>query len=737
MYELIITEKPAASKKIADALADGKPIQEKKNGVSYYKITHGKTDIIVACAVGHLYSLAEKEKGKWTYPVFNIDWKPTSDVRKESAFAKKYLTMIKKLAKDATSFTVATDFDIEGEVIGRNVIKYACKKEDANRMKFSTLTKPDLVKAYENKSNTLDWGQANAGLVRHELDWYYGINLSRALTSSVKAAGSFKIMSSGRVQGPALKIVVDREKEILAFKPVPYWQIELNGYAKSEKDMLIAWHEADKFWKKEEAEVVMQKVQDKKNGTVTKVEKSSFQQKSPVPFDLTTLQTESYRCLRISPKETLSIAQELYIAGLISYPRTSSQQLPDNIGFKKILEQLSKNGKYKQLCDKLLSKTTLKPNNGKKTDPAHPAIYPTGIQAEVKERKLKVYDLIVKRFMATFAEDATRETNTITITVEDENFVAKGTRTIERGWHVFYDPYVKLEEEELPAVKENDTINVKKIEMHEKETQPPKRYTPSSIIRELEKRNLGTKSTRAQIVDTLFQRHYVEGPPLQATILGIKTIETLEKWCPKIIDDELTRKFEDDMEEIRGQKKNNDEVLGEAKEILISILGSFKKKEKDIGKGLIEANRETQTITSTVGKCPTCKDGTLMIKRGKFGMFVACDKYPDCKTTFKLPSNGKVVTSEKMCEHCKHPMISVLKRGKKQEVCINIECPSKNVVDKETKKEMENIENGKVEKKCKKCDGNMVLRKSIYGQFYGCNKYPKCRYTEKIENNGK
>jgi len=157
--------------------------------------------------------------------------------------------LIKKLSKEASSFTVACDYDVEGEVIGLNVIRYACNKKDAARMKFSTLTKPDIIEAYEHKSLHLDWGQAKAGETRHYLDWYNGINFSRALTSSIKSAGSFKIMSTGRVQGPSLKIIVDREKEIRAFKSVPFWQIELLGEIK--KGKIEAWHKEDKFWEKE------------------------------------------------------------------------------------------------------------------------------------------------------------------------------------------------------------------------------------------------------------------------------------------------------------------------------------------------------------------------------------------------------------------------------------------------------------------------------------------------------
>ena len=157
----------------------------------------------------------------------DIKWHPSYELKKKSDYTRKYLTTIKKLAKEATEFTVATDYDIEGEVIGLNVLRYACKKKDAARMKFSTLTKEELNKSYEKKSKHLDWGQAIAGETRHYLDWFYGINLSRALMEAIKTTGKFKIMSVGRVQGPALNLIVQKEKKIQAFKPETFYQVSI------------------------------------------------------------------------------------------------------------------------------------------------------------------------------------------------------------------------------------------------------------------------------------------------------------------------------------------------------------------------------------------------------------------------------------------------------------------------------------------------------------------------------
>jgi DNA topoisomerase-1 len=737
-YELIITEKPNAAKKLAEALADGKPIKEQYKGAPFYKVTHGKHDIIVGCAVGHLFGLAEKEKKGFTYPVFDIEWVPVAETSKEAAFSTKYADALKKLAKGADTYTVACDYDVEGEVIGLNVIRYICHRNDARRMKFSTLTKDDLIQSYEHISPHLDWGQAEAGETRHFLDYYYGINISRALTSAIKAAGMFKILSTGRVQGPALKIIVDREKEIKAFKPVPYWEIELTGevsptksasmlgnprIADTKKEPLIAWHKNGKFWEKKQAEAVMKRVHGVKEATVTNVERRTFKQNPPHPFDLTTLQTEAYRCFGISPKATLAIAQELYTEGCISYPRTSSQQLPPAIGYRKIMEHLGRQSRYAPLCRQLFAQAKLLPYNGKKTDPAHPAIYPTGIVPKgLEDREFKVYDLIVKRFLGTFGEQATRETMTVLIDANKEPFVATGTRTVEPHWHKLYEPYVRLEEIELPDVREHDRIHVKKIAMHDRETQPPKRYTPSSIIRELEKRNLGTKATRAEIIDTLFRRNYVLGEPITATDFGMRVTAILEKHAPKIIDEELTRNFELDMEAIRERAKKKEQVLSQAKQVLLEILGDFKKKEKAVGEELRSTFTETRAAMTTIGPCPVCRKGEIVLRKGKFGRFAACNKYPDCKTTFKLPATGLIEMSKDGCQHCTYPMIIMIRKGKRpQQVCINPDCPAKTIP----------FEAGR---KCPKCgEGELVIRKSVYGQFVACNRFPKCRYIEKVK----
>ncbi len=730
MVELSISEKPSSAQKIAEALAEGKLKKKKHQQCAYYELNRGKHKILVTSAVGHLFGLVEARKQAWSYPIFDIVWQASNITSKELAYVKDYIDTIALLAKKAEEVTIACDYDVEGEVIGMNVVRFVCHRKDANRMKFSTLTKPDLVEAYEHKRKHLDWGQANAGETRHKLDWYYGINLSRALTSSVKTAGSFKVMSAGRVQGPALKLLVDREREIRAFKPEPYWEIAFEG--EYQNNNLQGMHCHGRIDSQKEVEKIMSNVKGHKQALVKSVKTSQRTQAPPTPFDLTTLQSESYNLFKITPKQTLAIAQSLYLAGVTSYPRTSSQQLDPKLGFQKIIKSLSHQTSYQKLCELLLKLKELKPNNGAKSDPAHPAIYPTGLAPkELKSQEKKIYDLIVKRFMATFAKPALRETMEVTLDVNKELFLVKGTRTLEENWHIFYKPYVKLEELALPKMEQGNQVKVKKISSISKETQPPKRFNQSSIIKELEKRNLGTKATRADILDRMFTRGYIDGVQITVTKLGEETTHVLEKFAPRIIDEKLTAEFEEEMEKIRAGQAQPEKILEKAKTFLTKLLTDFKKKEPQIGKEIITSVRATQDEQNYLGKCHQCQRGKLMMRYGKFGRFAACDAYPACKTTFKLPQ-GTVKRTEKTCEHDNYPIIQVLQKGKRPRIyCLKSDCKSK-VSIVETK-EAGKVELHKIKKNCPKCSKSLVVRKSFYGEFLACPGFPACKYIENFD----
>ena len=659
---LVITEKPQAAQKIAFALGRARKYTDR--GVSYFEVARDNKTILIASAVGHLFGLTYKQ-GQQGWPIFELEWRPSYE-KDTSAFTKKYFDLLKKLARRTSEIVIATDYDNEGEVIGWNVLRFICHQTSARRMKFSTLTKLELEHAYENPLPTPAWGQAYAGEARHILDWLYGINLSRALMASLKTIGSFKILSIGRVQGPTLKIIVDKEREIENFKPEPFWQVFalVNNFEYKHPEDLFDKNDLEKF-------------RDIKEGiAVTKDSEENIL--PPHPFDLTTLQREVYRLYKINPSQTLAIAQRLYLDSLISYPRTSSQKIPSSIEPKKILKALERH--YEEVKYAIRKK----PIEGKKSDPAHPSIYPTGEYGKLKEPDQRVYDLIVKRFIALFSPDA-KVTNRKTIITAKNNpeltFRASGLKILEKGWALVY-PTV-FEEKDIPELQ--GSIAIDEIKIVEKETQPPKRYTPASLITTLEKKNLGTKTTRSMIIDTLFERGYLDGTSIKATSLGLRLVESLETYSPIIIDENLTRQLEDELEKIQlattDYEKKEQEVIEKAKRLIRDIAKEFKVHEREIGKHIlsgIEHLREEQRNNLTIMPCPTCKVGNLRILYSKKTnrSFIACSNYPNCTQTYSLPPNALIKRSEKQCSVCTFPTLLAIRRGRRPwEFCFNQNCP--------------------------------------------------------------
>lgn len=682
-YELILTEKPQAALKIASSLGNSTKRENVK--IPYYEVDRNGKKLIVACAVGHLFTLKQNSKGS-AVPTFDISWIPNYLARKGD-FTKKYYDTILKLAKNAGSLTIATDFDVEGEVIGMNVMRYLCNQSDAQRMKFSTLTKEELNNAYENKLPSIEWGQAIAGESRHYLDWFYGINLSRALMNSIKTTGKFRIMSIGRVQGPALKLIVDKEREIEKFKPEPYWQVFIT--IKDSKNKLELQHNKDVFDKKE-----LKKFENLiGKQAIAKTQDREQTLPPPPPFNLTELQKEAYKLHGITPTKTLQAAQSLYLAGLISYPRTSSQKLPKSIGYQKILKKIAKKFKAESLIKRK------EPVEGKKSDPAHPSIHPTGNDQILSGSQEKIYNLISKRFIALFCENATTSNRTVRAEVDKLIFSKRGTTIKNHGWLKIYP--AKLKQEKIPIINGETEIINQRIE--DKETTPPKRYSPASILTQLEKRNLGTKATRAAILETLYDRGYVQDQSIKATSLGISLIGTLEKYSPIIIDEELTRNFEEDMEKLHESKadlnKEEEKIINKAKEKITLISKDFEKHEKEIGKNLLAANikqREAQKIANKLITCPKCKKGDLAITYSKKTRrhFIACDAYPNCKTTYSLPPNRTIKKLEKPCKECNFPILMATGKGKPWFFCFNPECITnkKRIEEYQKKKEEENSE---------------------------------------------
>ena len=680
---MIVTEKPDAAQRIALALDEKEmPRRLSDNGVPYYLVKRDR-EIIVVPALGHLYTIVGETKGRNYYPDFSFKWVPRYVAERKATAIRHRLQTITRLAKDADIFIDACDYDVEGCIIGYCVLKYACcgAEQTARRMKFSTLTKQELQKAYSELLPHLDFGLIEAGRTRHEVDWLYGINLSRALTIAGRNwSGKYTTLSTGRVQGPSLKFLVEREEAIRSFVPTPYWQIK--GQVEIDGQVFEAKYIRDRIEKKKDAETVTDSCRDKK-GRVEKMDATRFQQPPPFPFDLGTLQNEAYNLFRYTPRRTLNIAQQLYLKALVSYPRTDSQKLPPAIDYKAILKNLSNAEIHSKLAQELLVQKILRPNEGKKEDPAHPAIHPTGNlpKRTLEASEKRIWDLVVRRFMAVFGKPAVKQNMRVYIKVGEHLFSLSGRRILEEGWMHYYEPFLRFEEVLLPPMKEGQPVNIKRTVLENMFTEPPPRYNPSSLLKKMEEAQIGTKATRADIIQTLYDRGYLEGERMKVTTLGFEVFEVLEKHCPAVVSTALTRELETKMNDIQKDKEKREDVLVEVVELLKPVLQKLKEEEKSIGEQLSNAIEKAKLEERTIGICPTCKTGKLIInhsrKTGK--RFVGCTNYFKglCKTSFPLPQRGTVRSTGRECPRCSWPTAEVRMKGRPWILCFNTECPSR------------------------------------------------------------
>ena len=681
-YTLIVAEKPTAAERIAKALdKKSQPKKHTERGVPYF-VAEKDRKIVVVPALGHLYTVTQGKGKKSHYPAFNFKWVPRYLAEKKAQRTKVWIETISKLALNADVFIDACDYDIEGSLIGYSILNYACGKADvAKRMKYSTLTKVELEQAYEHPSPTLDFNLIEAGKTRHEIDWLYGINLSRALTLAVKrVSGRYVTLSTGRVQGPTLRFLVLRENSITCFVPTPYWTVK--AQAEIHGKLYEAEYEKKKIETKTEADAVVKACRGKP-GEIAKIEEKTFKQNPPVPFDLGTLQSEAYRLFSYNPKRTTNLAERLYLDALISYPRTSSQKLPPTINYKSILAGLRRKSTYRNLASELLKLETLKPQEGKKEDPAHPAVYPTG---NLPERRLtvsgKLWDLIVRRFMAVFGDSATKQSIKIEINVDGYRFLLFGRKIIKEGWIRFYKPYVRSDEVLLPNLEEGEKVRVKKVICEDKFTKPPSYYNPSSILKKMEKEGIGTKATRADIIQTLYDRKYITGESIGVTDLGYGVIEILQKHAPTVVSVKLTRKLEEKIQCIQNGEEKRKTILDEAINRLELVLEELKSREKIVGQALSGAVRQSRLQERIVGDCPTCETGKLVILRSRRTgkRFVGCTNYfkGSCKTSFPLPQRGTVKPTGRNCKVCGWSTVIVFRKGKRPwRLCLNSACPQK------------------------------------------------------------
>ncbi len=627
---LIITEKDNTARRIAGILF-GKYKYEKVNGINVYFSSDGEKAVIGL--KGHIVEVDyPAEYNNWTkIPIESLLQADLVKKIKE----KKIANALEKLAKKADLVTIATDYDREGELIGYEALEIIKKvKPDvrADRAKYSAITPDEIRKAFNSRTE-LNYNLAKAAETRQIVDLMWGAVLTRLISLSSGRIGK-NFLSVGRVQSPTLRFIVDREKEIREFVPTPYWEITA-VFSNSEK--FSAKHEK-RFLEKDEAERAFAKIGE--TAVVRKFVEKNVKEARPIPFNTTEFLREAGKFM--PPDKAMNIAENLYMAGLISYPRTDNTVYPESINLRVIAKKFL-NSEFSREAEIALS--YMKPSRGKKETKDHPPIHPVGIarKNELSKDEWKIYELVVRRFLATLAPEALWAVRNAKIDANGEIFKANGKKLSRAGWRGIYT-YVKTEEVHLPELKEGEVLRVLSKKLEEKQTKPPSRYTMSSIIKLMEKYNLGTKSTRHEILRKLYTRGYIRGNPLKPTEVAFAVIDALKSEAEVITLPDMTAKLEEEMDKIEEGKLNQKRVVKESRDFLSRVLKTANREE--LGRKIIEGIKRD----SVVGKCPECgRDLTIRKVRGRF---IGCSGYPECRFSIPLPQKGRIeVTAKKCKEH--------------------------------------------------------------------------------------
>ncbi|WP_033622086.1 type I DNA topoisomerase [Helicobacter pylori] len=691
MKHLIIVESPAKAKTIKNFLD--------KN----YEVVASK---------GHVRDLSKFALG---IKIDETGFTPNYVVDKDH---KELVKQIIELSKKASITYIATDEDREGEAIGYHV---ACliggKLESYPRIVFHEITQNAILNALKTPRQ-IDMSKVNAQQARRFLDRIVGFKLSSLISSKIT-----KGLSAGRVQSAALKLVIDREREIKAFKPLTYFTLDAL-FEPNLEAQLISYKgnklKAQELIDEKKAQEIKNEL-EKESYTISSIVKKSKKSPTPPPFMTSTLQQSASSLLGFSPTKTMSIAQKLYegvatpqgVMGVITYMRTDSLNIAKEALEEARAKILKDYGK-----DYLPPKAKVYSSKNKNAQEAHEAIRPTSIILEpnalkdyLKPEELKLYTLIYKRFLASQMQDALFESQSVVVACEKGEFKASGRKLLFDGYYKILgnDDKDKL----LPNLKENDPIKLEKLESNAHVTEPPARYSEASLIKVLESLGIGRPSTYAPTISLLQNRDYIKVEKKQISALesAFKVMEILEKHFEEIVDSKFSASLEEELDNIAQNKADYQQVL---KDFYYPFMDKIEAGKKNI---------ISQKVHEKTGQsCPKC-GGELVKKNSRYGEFIACNNYPKCKYV-KQTENADDEATQELCEKCGGEMVQKFSRNGAFLACNNYpECKNTKSL-KNTPNAKETIEGVK----CPECGGDIALKRSRKGSFYGCNNYPKCNF---------
>jgi DNA topoisomerase-1 len=610
----------------------------------------------VLASKGHVVDLPEERFGV----SIKNDFKPYFQIIKGK---KKIVEYLKKEAEDAEIILLGSDPDREGEAIAYHISRIL-KRNDSKRVLFYEITREKVKEAIQNPTE-IDMNKVNSQFARRILDRIVGYSTSPLLWKVIK-----KGLSAGRVQTVALRLIVEREKERESFLPEKYYEIEV-VFEKNGKKFSGKLKSDERLKDKEIAENILKFIKEKGKGIVKEKEEKEVKVFPYPPLKTSTLQQECSKRFGFSPDKTMKIAQSLYegkeigerVTGLITYMRTDSLRLSEE--FIKDARKFIKENFGKEYVPEI---PNIFEKENKFVQGAHEAIRPTNLELTPQNIKnylnpdeYKVYELIYRRAISSQAESAKILKKKILILIDKYLIEVQGQNLLFDGFYKLI--FEKPKEIYIPEIEEGEEIKIFEVNLLEKETEPPPRYTEASLIKKLEELGIGRPSTYAPTLKTLFDREYVkkEKKALVPTELGKKTFNILISEFKDIFDYEFTAKMEEELDKIEEGKKEWIEFLKEFYEKFEIEIEEFKSNMKKI------KEREKEKVGRN---CPVCNK-ELIFKYGKYGKFISCSGYPECKY---------------------------------KEEYGDVECPS-----------------------CKK--GFLVKRKSEKGEFYGCSNYPDCKFT--------
>ncbi|WP_254838811.1 DNA topoisomerase I [Natronomonas marina] len=722
--ELIVTEKDNAARRIADILSEGGASVERRNGVNVYRWG----DKRCVGLSGHVVGV--------DFPPEYSDWRDVQPVELVEADVVKRPTQenivrtLQELAETADEAVIATDYDREGELIGKEAYELIDEVTDVpiQRVRFSSITQTEVKNAFANPDE-LDFELAAAGEARQIIDLLWGAALTRFLSLSAGQLGE-DFISVGRVQSPTLKLIVDREREIEAFDPEDYWEL----FADLTKDETFEAQyfyredgtENERVWNETDAEAAFERLSAAGEAVVESVDRRRRTDDPPAPFD-TTAYISAAGSLGLSAQKAMSVAEELYTAGYITYPRTDNTVYPDDLDPEALLEEFLGHPPFAEDAE-ALAEGDVEPTAGDEETTDHPPIHPTGEvpgRQDLSDDEWTVYELVVRRFFATVADAAEWEHLKVVADADGCALKANGKRLVEPGYHEVY-PYSSATENYVPAVETGDVLAVTDARIEEKQTQPPRRRGQSRLIEEMSTRGLGTKSTRHNTLQKLYDRGYIESDPPRPTKLAMAVVEAAEKFADRIVDEEMTAQLEADMRAIADGEADLEDVTDESREMLEAIFAELHDSREAVGEHL----RESMKADRTLGPCPECGEDLLVRQSRQGSYFVGCDGFPDCRFTLPLPNKGEPTVLDERCEDHDLRYVKML-AGRSTFVHGCPRCEA----------EAADEEADRVIGACPDCGrdhgGELAIKRLRNGsRLVGCTRYPDCEYSLPLPRRG-